>query len=247
VKDRVLVSAHRALDFGLEAALGLPADFVEFDVRRMPDGRYVIAHDLPADGEELIPYDDLLAALAGRGVGAHVDLKIRSPAALYAELGQCHEVEVVRRALEVVPADRMVVTTGSERAARALRDWADEHAPDILVGLSIGGDVRNHSWRSRVGVRFHELFPRQRLRSARADVVAAHFWLARLTVSRWARRHGYRVLVWTVDGELPLRHWLKPGRVWMVTTNRPDLAVDIERARRRHPAWRGRERSSPSP
>jgi len=229
VRERVLVSAHRAPEFGLIDAFGLPADYVEFDVRRWPGGGFLISHDLPGAGAEILGYDELLETLAGQDIGAHVDLKMRSPAGLYDSLGSCYEVEVVRRCLEVVPADCIVVTTGSERAARALRDWADLEAPELLVGLSLGGDVRGHPIWQQIKVRMSELFPGARLRKARVDVVAAHYWLARLTVARWARRHGVRLLVWTVDDTHLLHHWLKPGRAWMVTTNRPDVAVAIQR------------------
>ena len=50
-------------------------------------------------------------------------------------------------------------------------------------------------------------------------------------VAGFARRARLPLLVWTVDHPLLLRYWLRPGRAWMVTTNRPELALSIRDAR----------------
>ena len=242
-RPQVLVSAHRcgAGDdpqgenslHALEHSVALGADFVEFDVRRRADGHLIVAHDLPDDGVEVLAYDALLEALSDRA-GAHIDLKFGSPAELYDQVGACWEVEVVKRALKRLPADRIVATTGRERAARALRDWADAEGIPLLVGLSVGSSLRGLGPGAAFASLLRQLTPDARFDRSRANVVCANHGLALLRLRRFARRRGLRLLVWTVDGPALLRWWMRPGAAWMVTTNHPALALrDRRRARRR--------------
>jgi glycerophosphoryl diester phosphodiesterase len=238
-RQPVLVSAHRcgAGDdplgenslHALEHSLALGADYVEFDVRRRADGHYVVSHDLPHDGVEVLAYDALLDVLQDRA-GAHIDLKFGSPDALYEELGACYEIEVAKRALKRLPADRIVLTTGRERAARALRDWADAEGLGLHVGLSIGQSL--HRLRPRAAYRSlrAQLTPEAVVERSRADVLVANHGLALLALSRLARRRGLPLLVWTVDHPALLRWWTRPGAAWMVTTNHPGLALQLRRA-----------------
>jgi glycerophosphoryl diester phosphodiesterase len=231
----VLISAHRcgagddpAGENGLHAlehALSLGVDYVEFDVRRLADGRLVVTHDLPAQelpgsdpaagGIALLGYETVLEQLAGRA-GAHIDLKAEG-----------YELEAARAALRVLPAERILLTTGSVAGARRLRDWADEHGHRLRVGLSTGTSLRGLPlWSAATSLR-HQLFPWRRYAAARADVLCAHHVLAALTLRRLARRHGLDLLVWTVDDQRLLRWWLRPGRAWLVTTNHPARALAV--------------------
>lgn len=239
VNQPVLVSAHRcgAGDdplgenslHALEHSLALGADFVEFDVRRRADGHYLVSHDLPDDGVEVLAYDALLDILQDRA-GAHIDLKFGSPVALYSELGACYEIEVATRALKRLPAHRIVLTTGRWRAARALRDWADAEGLDLLVGLSIGSSLRGLGlWSAYLSV-WRQLHPERRLDRSRANVLCANHALAALALARLARRRGLPLLVWTVDQPTLLRWWMRRGAAWMVTTNHPGLALHLRGA-----------------
>jgi len=210
----VLVSAHRPDD--LEQALRLGVDYVELDVRRLPDGTLVVAHD---EGDTDAPtYAEVLARLAGRA-GAHVDLKTES------EDGSV-EVEAARQALAVLDVGSVVVTTESVVGVRAVRDWADAEGIDLKVGLSVGRPVHRLPFHGQVRVRVAELLSPS-VRVSRANVVVARHTLARLGMAWLARRRGLPLLVWTVDGDRSLRYWLRPGRAWMVTTNEPGLAIRL--------------------
>jgi glycerophosphoryl diester phosphodiesterase len=210
----VLVSAHRPVD--LEAVLRLGVDHVELDVRQLPDGEFVVAHD---EGDpHAVPYEEFLTRLAGRA-GAHVDLKLVSDDGV-------PEVEAARRALAVLDAAAVVVTTESVVGVRAVRDWADAEGIELRVGLSVGRPVHRLPFHRQVGVRLAELLS-PGVRDSRANVVVARHTLARLGMAWLARRRGLPLLVWTVDGERSLRYWLRPGRAWMVTTNHPELALRL--------------------
>jgi glycerophosphoryl diester phosphodiesterase len=221
-------------------------DFVEFDVQRCRDGALVLHHDATFQrGEEevrladtgsdelrellpgLMTYDDALEMLAGR-CSAHIDIKAsatRTDTLLRA----------TARAVEVLGADGFVMTSGSDRAVRAIRDWGDDHGLDLLAGLSLGRDTRGFALREQVRIRRSELLPGRRIRHSRASVVVAHHSLALLGVARFARRHRVPLLVWTVDTVGSLRHWLRPGRAWLVTTNHPELAILVRGADRIRP------------
>ncbi len=229
----VLVSAHRMGAGGdrarentlpaLEESLQLGVDYVEFDVWRRDDGSFVVAHD--PDHDLGLSYDTVLTTLAGRA-RAHIDLKFHSPAAVLRE-GRAWEVDAARRAVEVLGAEAMIVTTGHDQGVRAVRDWGDAAGIELRVGLSLGRSVKRLTWLRRIEVRRSELFPRVRLRDSRANLVVAHHVLARLGVAAYARRRRLPLLVWTVDAEESLRYWLRPGRAWLVTTNQPGLALRV--------------------
>lgn len=243
----VLVSAHRCLTRGqLEDALRLDADFVEFDVQRCSDGLLVVHHDpvFASDAGDvafpettgaevlallphLLTYDEALAMLAGAR-RAHIDLKASAA-------GPKTAVAAVARAVEVLGPREFVVTTGSDRAVKAIRDWGESQGLDLLAGLSLGRNTRGFSLRDQIRIRRSELMPGRRIRRSGASVVVAHHSLALLGVARYSRRHGVPLLVWTVDTPRALRHWLRPGRAWMVTTNHPALALRLRGAGRIRP------------
>jgi glycerophosphoryl diester phosphodiesterase len=254
-RDPVLISAHRfgagkdrdlenSLD-ALETSIALGADYVEFDVQRCNDGTFVVAHDGWVEvGDHRLPissltppqlqvlagtvvrYDDVLSRIDGR-TRAHVDLKFTSPDEAYADPASTYEVAAVRRALEVLGAGQLVVTTNEDQGVRAVRDWADAEGHELLVGLSLGRSVRGLPWSKQVRVRASELLPWLRYRESRANLVVAKDVLARLGVAAFARRRQLPLVVWTVDSEESLRYWLRPGRAWLVTTNEPGLAMKV--------------------
>ncbi len=251
---RVLVSAHRGGAAGdplentaaaIEAAVATGAEFVELDVRRCRDGTLVLSHeawvllggqrrqlsDLVADefraaAPDALRYDDALGLLAGRA-GVHLDLKLRSPTTAYESPESTVEVAATSLAVELLGAEHVVVTTGSVRGIRAVRDWSEAQGLELAAALSVGGSVAGRAPREQLRLRLEELFPGSRFTAARATAVAANHWLAAMTLARFARRAGLPLLVWTVDHPLLLRWWLRPGRAWMVTTNRPELALAI--------------------
>lgn len=224
----VLISAHRcgAGDdpdgenglHALEHSLSLGVDYVEFDVRRLPDDRLVVSHDVPGEGIELLAYETLLERLAGRA-GAHIDLKSAGG-----------EVEAAAIALRWLRPEQLLFTTGSVAGARRLREWADLHAAGVRVGLSTGSSLRGLAPWTALGSLRRQLFPWRRYAEARVDVLCAHHVLSAITLRALARRRGLELLVWTVDDARLLRWWLRPGRAWMVTTNHPARALAARRA-----------------
>ncbi len=210
----VLVSAHRPDD--LEAVLSMGVDYVEIDVRQLPDGSFVVAHD---EGDvHASRYEDVLGTLTGRA-GAHLDLKLVSD-------DGSPEIDAARLALELLDAAAVVVTSESVVGVRAVRDWADAEGLDLRVGLSVGRPVPRLTLLGGVRVRVTELLS-PGVRDSRANVVVARHTLARLGMAWLARRAGLPLRVWTVDGERSLGYWLRPGRAWMVTTNDPELAIGL--------------------
>src|SRR6478752_7615946 len=219
-----LVSAHRCLTTtDIEAAIAMGADYVEIDVQRCADGSLVLLHDpvdVPPPGT--LRYADALDLLAGRA-RLHLDLKVHGG-----------EVPIVEQAVARLGTDALLVTTLDDDGVRAVRDWADAEGHDLLVGLSLGRGLRDIPVVHAIRVRLTELFPHVRYRRAGANVVVAHHTLARLGLRRFARRHGLPLLVWTVDTPRALSYWMRPGRAWLVTTNHPDVALDLRRAERMH-------------
>jgi glycerophosphoryl diester phosphodiesterase len=250
--SRVLVSAHRGgagketdlenTRLALERAIALGVDYVELDVRRCGDGTLVLVHDdwVLVDGrarpiaeltfeefasraEHFLSLDEALAILAGRA-RVHLDLKFGSR-------GARDEVAAVARAVEVLGADEVLVTTGRVPAIRAVRDWSDAQGLALRAGLSVGGSVAGHPLPEQLRMRRAELGPHDRFEQSRANAVVANHWLALAGLARFARRAGLPLVVWTVDDPVSLRWWLRPGRAWLVTTNHPGRALAIRDGR----------------
>ena len=251
----VMISAHRCgagkntelenTRAALDKALSLDVDYVEFDVQRLGDGTFVLFHDdfvitngqrIPmADldfdrfaelAEHFLRYDEVLTALRGTKL-AHIDLKFVSPEAAYDSPDSTYEADAARQALEILGPGRFIITTLEDQSVRAVRDWADSTGLDLLVGLSLGRDVAGMSAIKKVRTRLSEFFPMVRLRRSRANLIVCHQTIARATVATYARLRRLPLLVWTVDDEVGLRRWLKPGAAWLVTTNYPELAIDL--------------------
>lgn len=214
-----LVSAHRCLTAAdIEAAIAMGADYVEIDVQRCADGSLVLLHDsVDVAPPGTLGYADALDLLAGR-TRLHLDLKVRGG-----------EVPIVEQAVTRLGTEALLVTTLDDDGVRAVRDWADAEGHDLLVGLSLGRGLHDIPVLHAIRVRLTELFPAVRYRRSGANLAVAHHWLARLHVRRFARRHGFPLLVWTVDTPRSLAYWLRPGRAWLVTTNHPEVALRMRR------------------
>ncbi len=249
-----LISAHRcgagdqaAFDntlTGIRRAVDGPAEYVEFDVQRCADGALVLAHDaavlragrpvaisaltraeLTAVAGEVCAYEDALVALAGHKA-AHIDLKFSSPADDSATPDRTAEVGAAQLAREIL-GEQFIITSLEDRSVRAVRDWADAAGVGIAVGLSLGRGLGQIPWAAWPGLRLSELAPARRVAASRANLIAAHHRLARVSLARYGARRALPLLVWTVDEPRDLRAWLSDPRVWMLVTNRPVLAAEI--------------------
>lgn len=251
---RVLISAHRCgfLELGgvggdedplagIAHSAAVGADYCEFDVRRCADGMFVVAHD-PDVGDDpirgldwpsvhsrapkVLRLEQLLAALAATGMGAHVDVKFETSGRARRR-DESWEADLLTALTAVLPDDRIVMTTGRRSATRAMRAWAVDRRSGVLIGMSLGSSVRGMSWTEAVRRLWGEVFPHRRFADSHADAVAAHYALAMLRVSRWTRKIGVPLLVWTVDSPRLQRRLLHDSRIWMITTNHPARAYAI--------------------
>ena len=252
------IGGHEDPIAGVRHSAQVGADYCEFDVRRCADGTFVISHD--ADGgtgdDSLVIADltwpelherapgvctlaALLDVLSTCGLGAHVDIKFRTPAA-QRRTGAAWEVDALAAVAARLDPSRIVMTSGVQRTTTRAREWAREHDQPVVVALSIGGSVRGMTWRNAVQRRWGELFPQLRFRQSQADAVAAHFALAMIRLSRWTTRIGVPLLVWTVDGAWLQRRFVHDQRIWMITTNKPAQAIALRDRPAPRRRWLGR-------
>jgi len=239
------VGGHEDPLAGIAHSAQVGADYCEFDVRRCADGTFVVSHD--ADGGTgddscviadltwpqlhdrapgVCTLDDLLTALETSGLGAHVDMKFRTPVDAR-KAGARWETDVIAAVTARLDPSRVVVTSGVRSTTTAIKEWADEHGVPLVVALSIGGTVRGMSWTDAIRRRWGEVFPQIRFRRSEADAVAAHFTLAMIRLARWTTRIGVPLLVWTVDSAWLQKRFLHDKRIWMITTNHPAGAVAL--------------------
>ena len=253
-RHRVLISAHRC-GFtelgtvgghedplaGIAHSAAVGADYCEFDVRRTTDGVFVVAHDPDLEDDpirtldwagvqsrapEVVRLERLLEALAVTGMGAHVDVKFETSGGAR-RAGESWESDLLLVLTDALPADRIVMTTGRREATRAMRAWAVDRRSGLLVGMSIGASIRGLTWTEAVRRLWGEVFPHQRFADSHADAVAAHYALAMIRLSRWTKKIGVPLLVWTVDSPRLQRRLLHDRRIWMITTNNPAQAYRI--------------------
>ena len=212
------------------SALEAGAEYVEFDIRRTLDGTLVAFHrarlgrgravaavsyaqlcDLA--GYEVPRIAELMQLLAGRAVG-HVDLKATS----------CADV-VVRHAVEALGPAGVIVTTGEDAVAAALK----RRFPAVPVGLSIGGDMAETAAFTARRLHAPGLSRLDRVVASRADVAVVHHRLARTGVLAECRRRGIKTMVWTVNGDQALTGWLASPYVDVLVTDRPARAIALRR------------------
>jgi glycerophosphoryl diester phosphodiesterase len=230
------ISAHRggredAPSASYEAyrsALETGAEYVEFDIRRTADEELVVYHnagiaggDALADisysrlcklaGYEVPRVADIMHLIAGKAIG-HLDLK---------ELGG--ECAIIEQAIEVLGLGNFVATTLEDASVAAIKD----RFPNVPVALSLGRDLSETPWLMRPSARRHDLYPLSRIRVCGADWTAIHRRLALAGVLRQCHQHGIRTMIWTVNSDRMIAHWLADPRVDVVVTDRPRHAVAL--------------------
>ena len=212
----VMLSAHRGGPEGhlvpnafdtIDAACALGVDLIEFDVRTNSAGEFVIGHDVAST----LPVRAVLDLIKGRA-RAHVDLK--EPTG---------EVALADLCAEVLGTGNFVITTRYDASIRRLRTGR----PDVVVGLSIGREGIRIGPVGVAWLGWSELFPWRRLRRCGANLIAAHYRLARWGVLAGAQRRGLPVLVWTLNTEPLIRAAQRDDRIWAFTTDYPRLAMRI--------------------
>jgi len=237
-----LISAHRggsehappATYEAFEHSVTTGAEYVEFDIRRTRDHALVVHHDdrvgrhrvgdlRHAELSELAGYRvplvrDVMRLLAGRAAG-HLDLK---------ETG--YEHDVIDLAQRILGPENFVATTLEDSSVATIK----RSFPHVRTALSLGRDLRGTPKPGWARVRASELFPLSRIRACGADWVAVNFTLARLGVIRACRRAGIGVMVWTVDSDRLIDHFVGDQHVNVLITNRPRHAA-ARRARLRSP------------
>jgi glycerophosphoryl diester phosphodiesterase len=209
--------------------------FLNHDDRTRVDGQTRFLHtmtvaEIDAVLGDRVRYEDVLALIANAGRKAHLDFKFTSPAQVYSDPARTFEVAAVEIARTFLDDDSFIVTTAEDVSVRAVRDWSDAKGVSILVGLSIGRHrLTGMSRRQKIAWRAGEMFPGRRIHRSGANLVVAQRHLARVRLLGWAHRHNLPVLVWTVDNHKEMRRLLADARVWMVTSNFPEVGLDLRK------------------
>ncbi|MBO0802308.1 MAG: glycerophosphodiester phosphodiesterase [Nocardiopsaceae bacterium] len=230
----VNISAHRGGSEGVQPAtyeayrhaLSTGAEYAEFDIRKTSDGVLVVYHDAHADHTgpavaslsynelcDRLEYDvprvlEVMELLAGKMIG-HLDLK---------EIG--YEEEVIDAAITTFGTDNFVATTLEDASIENIK----RAFPKVRTALSLGRDLKEFPRSEWAGVRRGEIFPMSRLRTSGSDWAAVNYKIARLGVIRACKRNNIGIMVWTVDSDDLIDHFLRDDRIDVMITNRPGYA-----------------------
>jgi glycerophosphoryl diester phosphodiesterase len=218
---RPAISAHRGKTWeSFQDALDSGAEYVEFDIRRSGDGKFVVYHDslgsqshaalCRSAGYDVPLVADVMKLIAGR-MKAHLDLK---------EIGD--EVAIVEQALAILGDGSFVVTTLEDVSVAVVK----RAFPQVKTLLSLGRDAAGISRRRLAAVRASEFFPLRRLRACGADGAALNHQLAS-NVLRVCARNRLFAMVWTVNDEALMRRFIADPRVDVLVTDHPRRAVEL--------------------
>jgi glycerophosphoryl diester phosphodiesterase len=226
--------ARRGTYEAFRGALAAGAEYVEFDVRRTSDGALVVFHRARAGwgrvvaalsyarlcrlaGYQVPRMAEVLQLLTGRAVG-HLDLK---------ETG-C-TAGIVATAVAVLGPDGVIVTTGSDAVAASVK----RRFPAVAVGLTVGGDLAETARFTARRARTRGLSRLDPVLAAGADWAVVHHRQARTGVLEECRTQGIKTMVWTVNSDRALAHWLASPDVDVLVTDRPARAIALRRQRAR--------------
>lgn len=229
------ISAHRggsehasaATYEAYEDALTSGAEYVEFDIRKTRDDVLVVYHDARvahtgprvaslsyAELCNLLGYhapkvEDVMTLIVGKMIG-HLDLK---------EIG--YEEEVIELALGILGSGNFVSTTLEDESIVTIK----KAFPSVKTALSLGRDL-NEVPRSRwAAVRRSEIFPIRRLHACNSEWAAVNYKIARFGAIRSCKHNGIGLMIWTVDSDKLIDHFLADAAIDVLITNRPHYAV----------------------
>jgi glycerophosphoryl diester phosphodiesterase len=221
---RPAISAHRgggetanagtweAFSTALDPALVALPEYVEFDVRRTRDGTWVVHHDEHA-GPARRPVAELgygeLVAAAGYPVPRADDVMslVAGRAIGHLDLKEStHEAEIVGTAVDIFGADGFVLTTETAASIRTVKSFA----PFVCSALSLKGCFD-----------LYDVF------DSGADWVTVDHRIVTPRVLDLCRLHGLGVMVWTVNDDARIAHYLNDNRVRVLITDRPRYAASV--------------------
>ncbi len=197
------------------------AGFIEFDVRRTKDYKYIVNHDATLHKQPLheLTYKDVkkldpeipllkdVLKITKNKIKLDIELK---------EVGQ--EKEILAIILKKIKPDSFVITTFNDESVKAIKALF----PNVTVGLLLG---REHP-KKVLRTRFSELFPLKRINACNADFVAPNYQLFHFGFLKRMKKHNLPVFVWTVNTSKLLDKYCNHPLIDAVITDLPHIALE---------------------
>jgi len=229
-----LIIAHRGAPFlarentlgSFKQAISLGADMIEFDVRRTKDEVLIAFHDRSIQGKPIkrLTYKEVSQIAQDRGFGIPTVKEVlkctKGKIRLDVELKEeGYEEEIIALLSKYFRKDQFLITSFNDSSLKRIKD----NNPNIKVGLILG------KFKPPLWVRISEVFPMKRSKKSKADFLVAHWKLLRVGFLERARRSHKPVIVWTVNDEEMIWKLLRDKRIYAVITDKPDLAVSLQK------------------
>ncbi len=207
-------------------AISLGADMIEFDVRRTKDEVLIAFHDRSIQGKPIkrLTYKEVSQIAQDRGFGIPTVKEVlkctKGKIRLDVELKEeGYEEEIIALLSKYFRKDQFLITSFNDSSLKRIKD----NNPNIKVGLILG------KFKPPLWVRISEVFPMKRSKKSKADFLVAHWKLLRVGFLERARRSHKPVIVWTVNDEEMIWKLLRDKRIYAVITDKPDLAVSLQK------------------
>lgn len=238
---------------GILKAIESTVDYIEFDTHRTSDGHYILNHDahIPHQSTDyfisehsfetlislfpdIITYDETLSLLKSGNKKAHLDYKFSSENIVdkddtghIVDLDSIPEIDLTKRAITVLGAENIVVTTMEPWSVKMVSKWSDVNKVDILVGLSIGSRdylAPDMSSEEFVSNGFNAII------ESNANLAVLNYNTANDGLFDMVTAQGIPTLIWTVDDEEVFSHWFDKG-AFLITTNHPEMGIRVRNNR----------------
>jgi len=203
-----------------DKTLDLGGEWVELDVRKTKDGKFIVFHDESIDGKPIssMSFDEIKKKRKEVETLEDILSKYKNKLKFDIEIKEEGDEEKILKIIKkyLSPKD-FFISSFSEKTISKIKEFD----PEIKTGLLIDKN-------KNIIKKFFSFFPEKRLKRVKADFVIAHYSTIKFFFFQRMKRIKIPVFVWTVNTEKSLKKLMKKPLNGIIT-DRPDRGLEINR------------------
>jgi len=216
---RGLTSTENSYE-AFDKTLDLGGEWVELDVRKTKDEKFIAFHDENIDGEPVSSMSFIEIKEKRKEIETLEDIlsKYKNKLKFDIEIKEEGDEEKILKIVKkyLFPKD-FFISSFSEETLLKVKGLA----PEVKTGLLIDKN-------KNIIKKFFSFFPEKKLKKVKADFVIAHYSTTKLLFFQRMKHLKIPVFVWTVNSEKKLKKLLKKSLDGIIT-DRPDRGLKIKR------------------